>query len=112
MSLNDGGLEHAGQNDEVTFRIARPDDLWFHARGMPGSHVVLQTPPGAGPAPDDLDAAADLAATHSKGRGAPRVDVDYTQRKHVRKQRDGGPGLVWYTNAQTCVGRPASSSGA
>jgi len=99
------------ENDEVTFRIARPDDLWFHARGMPGSHVVLQMPPGSGPAPDDLDAAADLAATHSKGRSAPRVDVDYTQRKHVRKQRDGGPGLVWYTNARTCVGRPASSSG-
>jgi predicted ribosome quality control (RQC) complex YloA/Tae2 family protein len=54
-----------------------------------------------------LDAAADLAATHSKGRSAPRVDVDYTQRKHVRKQRDGGTGLVWYTNAQTCIGRPA-----
>jgi predicted ribosome quality control (RQC) complex YloA/Tae2 family protein len=95
------------ENDEVTFRIARPDDLWFHARGMPGSHVVLQAPPGSGPAPDDLDAAADLAATHSKGRSAPRVDVDYTQRKHVRKQRDGGTGLVWYTNAQTCIGRPA-----
>jgi predicted ribosome quality control (RQC) complex YloA/Tae2 family protein len=96
------------ENDEVTFRIARPDDLWFHARGMPGSHVVLQAPPGSGPAAEDVDAAADLAATHSKGRAAPRVDVDYTQRKHVRKQRDGGPGLVWYTNAQTCVGRPAS----
>ncbi len=98
------------ENAEVTFRIARPDDLWFHARGIPGSHVVLQAPPGAEPADDDLAVAADLAATHSKARSAPRVEVDYTERKYVRKQRDGGPGLVWYTNARTRVGRPAESS--
>jgi predicted ribosome quality control (RQC) complex YloA/Tae2 family protein len=96
------------ENAEVTFRIARPDDLWFHARGIPGSHVVLQAPPGAAPHDDDLDAAADLAATHSKARNAPRVEIDYTERKHVRKQRDGAPGLVWYTNARTRVGRPAT----
>ena len=93
------------ENVEVTFRIARPDDLWFHARGIPGSHVVLQAPPGSAPSDDDLDAAANLAATHSKGRGASRVDIDYTERKHVRKQRDGAPGLVWYTNARTRIGR-------
>jgi predicted ribosome quality control (RQC) complex YloA/Tae2 family protein len=95
------------ENAEVTFRIARPDDLWFHARGIPGSHVVLQAPPGAAPADDDLDEAANLAATHSKAKHAPRVEIDYTERKYVRKQRDGGPGLVWYTNARTRVGRPA-----
>jgi predicted ribosome quality control (RQC) complex YloA/Tae2 family protein len=98
------------ENAEVTFRIAKPDDLWFHARGIPGSHVVLQAPPGRAPADDDLDAAADLAATHSKARNAPRVEIDYTERKHVRKQRDGAPGLVWYTNARTRVGRPANDS--
>ena len=96
------------ENVEVTFRIARPDDLWFHARGIPGSHVVLQAPPGANPDDEDLAAAADLAATHSKGRTAPRVEIDYTERKHVRKQRDAGPGLVWYTNARTRIGRPRS----
>ncbi|MBV8748427.1 MAG: DUF814 domain-containing protein [Candidatus Eremiobacteraeota bacterium] len=95
------------ENAEVTFRIARPDDLWFHARGIPGSHVVLQPPPGEPPHDDDLAAAADLAATHSKAKHAPRVEIDYTERKHVRKQRDAGPGLVWYTNARTRVGRPA-----
>jgi predicted ribosome quality control (RQC) complex YloA/Tae2 family protein len=94
------------ENVEVTFRIARPDDLWFHARGIPGSHVVLQAPPGGEPADDDLAAAADLAATHSKAKSAPRVEIDYTERKYVRKQRDAGPGLVWYTNARTRVGRP------
>ena len=96
------------ENAEVTFRIARPDDLWFHARGIPGSHVVLQAPPGGTPGDDDLDAAADLAATHSKAKNAPRVEIDYTERKYVRKQRDAGPGLVWYTNARTRVGRPGA----
>ncbi|MDB5029093.1 MAG: putative fibronectin-binding protein [Candidatus Eremiobacteraeota bacterium] len=96
------------ENAEVTFRIARPDDLWFHARGIPGSHVVLQSAPGADPDDADLDAAADLAATHSKAKNAPRVEIDYTERKYVRKQRDGGPGLVWYTNARTRVGKPGS----
>jgi predicted ribosome quality control (RQC) complex YloA/Tae2 family protein len=98
------------ENAEVTFRIAKPDDLWFHARGIPGSHVVLQAPPGREAGDDDLDAAANLAATHSKARTSPRVEIDYTARKHVRKQRDGAPGLVWYTNARTRIGRPASDS--
>jgi predicted ribosome quality control (RQC) complex YloA/Tae2 family protein len=96
------------ENAEVTFRIARPDDLWFHARGIPGSHVVLQAPDGVPPDDADLAAAADLAATHSKAKNAPRVEIDYTERKYVRKQRDGAPGLVWYTNARTLVGRPAT----
>jgi predicted ribosome quality control (RQC) complex YloA/Tae2 family protein len=94
------------ENVEVTFRIARPDDLWFHARSIPGSHVVLQAPAGEIAADDDLDFAANLAATHSKARSAARVDIDYTERKHVRKQRDGAPGMVWYTDARTRIGRP------
>jgi predicted ribosome quality control (RQC) complex YloA/Tae2 family protein len=94
------------ENVEVTFRLARPGDLWFHARGIPGSHVVLQPPPGAAPDAADLDCAADLAALHSRARDAARVEIDYTERKHVRKQRDAAPGMVWYTNARTRVGRP------
>jgi predicted ribosome quality control (RQC) complex YloA/Tae2 family protein len=98
------------ENVEVTFKIARPDDLWFHARGIPGSHVVLQPPPGAEPADDDLTTAADLAARHSRAAQAPRVEIDYTERKYVRKQRDAAPGLVWYTNARSRTGRPAAAS--
>jgi len=97
------------ENAEVTFKIARAGDLWFHARNTPGSHVVLQTLDGAAPSDEDLDAAADLAAEHSKARGAARVEIDYTERKYVRKQRDGAPGLVWYTNARTRIGRPAGA---
>jgi predicted ribosome quality control (RQC) complex YloA/Tae2 family protein len=94
------------ENLEVTFRIARPDDLWFHARGIPGSHVVLQPPPGAEPDASDLDCAADFAAHHSRAHDAARVEVDFTERKYVRKQRDAAPGMVWYTNARSRVGRP------
>jgi predicted ribosome quality control (RQC) complex YloA/Tae2 family protein len=94
------------ENLEVTFRIARPDDLWFHARGIPGSHVVLQPPPGEEPAGADLDCAADWAARHSRARSAARVEIDYTERKYVRKQRDAPAGMVWYTHARTRVGYP------
>jgi predicted ribosome quality control (RQC) complex YloA/Tae2 family protein len=94
------------ENVDVTFRIARPDDLWFHARGIPGSHVVLQAAPGAAPAPVDMDAAADLAARHSRARASARVEIDFTERKYVRRQRDAAPGMVWYTNARTLVGIP------
>jgi predicted ribosome quality control (RQC) complex YloA/Tae2 family protein len=97
------------ENVELTFRIARPDDLWFHARGIPGSHVVLQAPPGAPPTDADLDCAADVAARHSRARNAPRVEVDYTERKYVRRQRDAPEGMVWYTNARTRVGRPEAA---
>jgi predicted ribosome quality control (RQC) complex YloA/Tae2 family protein len=100
-----------GENVDVTFRIARPDDLWFHARGIPGSHVVLQPPPGAPPPAADLDAAADLAARHSRARAAPRVEIDFTERKYVRRQRTAAPGMVWYTNARTRVGVPERALG-
>jgi predicted ribosome quality control (RQC) complex YloA/Tae2 family protein len=97
------------ENLEVTFRIAKPDDLWFHARGIPGSHVVLQPAPGEPAADADMDSAADFAALHSRARSSQRVEIDYTERKHVRKQRDAAPGMVWYTNQRTRVGRPEAA---
>ncbi len=98
------------QNVDLTFRLARPDDLWFHARNIPGAHVVLRPADGTQPSDDDVARAADLAALHSKGAAGERVEVDYTQRKHVRKQRDAAPGLVWYTNFKTTVGRPGRAT--
>jgi predicted ribosome quality control (RQC) complex YloA/Tae2 family protein len=97
------------ENLEVTFRIAKPDDLWFHARGIPGSHVVLQPAPGEPAADADMDRAADFAALHSRARSSQRVEIDYTERKYVRKQRDAAPGMVWYTNQRTRVGRPEAA---
>ncbi len=93
-------------NAELTFTIARPDDLWFHARATPGAHVVLRLDAQRPPTGDELRGAAELAAYHSKAREAEKVDVDYTERKHVRKQQNAPPGLVWYTHARTLLVAP------
>lgn len=94
------------ENADVTFRVARPNDLWFHARGTPGAHVVLARDDRARPPIEDLEAAAALAAFHSQARASASVPVDYTQRKYVRKRPDGPPGLVWYTGSQTILAQP------
>ncbi|HMD01483.1 MAG TPA: NFACT RNA binding domain-containing protein [Candidatus Baltobacteraceae bacterium] len=93
-------------NAELTFRIARPDDLWFHVRGSPGAHVILRIDSEREPTSAELTAAAQLAALHSKARGSLKVPVDYTARKHVRRRAGGAPGHVWYTDAQTIVVTP------
>ncbi|MGA8535506.1 MAG: NFACT RNA binding domain-containing protein, partial [Candidatus Tumulicola sp.] len=94
------------ENAEVTFKVARPNDLWFHARGIPGAHVILARDDRAEPPLQDIEAAASLAAHYSKAKASAKVPVDYTLRKHVRKQRDGAPGLVWYTNAKSITTAP------
>jgi len=113
VDLPSGARAYVGrsprENVEVTFRIAKPDDLWFHARNIPSSHVVLVPASSIELSDDDLDAAAHLVAAHSRAKTSDRVEVDYTERKYVRKQRDGGPGMVWYTNARTRIGRPAEA---
>ncbi len=89
------------ENAELTFRVARPQDLWFHARGVPGAHVILSRDDRSPPPDEDVALAASLAAGYSRARESARVVVDYTQRKFVRKQRDAPPGMVYYTNAQS-----------
>ena len=94
------------ENAELTFRHARPNDLWFHARGIPGAHVILSREDRSAAPDEDLRTAASLAAFYSRAKAATSVPVDYTQRKHVRKQRAAPPGLVWYTEARTIVVQP------
>jgi predicted ribosome quality control (RQC) complex YloA/Tae2 family protein len=94
------------ENAEVTFKIARPNDLWFHARGIPGAHVILARDDRGEPPAPDIEAAASLAAHYSKAKASSKVPVDYALRKHVRKQRDAPPGLVWYTDAKTVTASP------
>lgn len=94
------------ENAELTFRLARPNDLWFHAQGVPGAHVILSRDDRGQVPEQDLEAAASLAAYYSKARDTGAAPVDYTLRKHVRKQRAAAPGLVWYTNAKTILARP------
>jgi predicted ribosome quality control (RQC) complex YloA/Tae2 family protein len=96
------------ENAELTFHLARPDDLWFHAQGVPGAHVILSRDDRGRVPDEDLQAAASLAAFYSKAQAAASAAVDYTLRKHVRKQRAAPPGLVWYTHAKTVVTQPQS----
>jgi predicted ribosome quality control (RQC) complex YloA/Tae2 family protein len=98
------------ENVEITFKLAKPDDLWFHVRNQPSSHVVLHAPSGVTPTDDDVRLAAAYAARNSRAKTSDRVEVDYTERKYVRKQRDAGEGQVWYTNAKTIAARPAEAA--
>lgn len=98
------------ENADLTFRLARPNDLWFHTQNIPGAHVILQRDDREAPSEADLYAAAALAALHSKAKTSPKVMVDYTQRKHVRKRPASPPGLVFYTNAQSLYVEPAAVS--
>jgi predicted ribosome quality control (RQC) complex YloA/Tae2 family protein len=95
------------ENADVTFRIARPGDLWFHVQGQPGAHVVLQRDDKTPPPREDILAAASIAAFHSKAKESPKVAVDYTQRKHVRKRPAAAPGLVFYTHPKSVLVSPA-----
>lgn len=95
----------ARENDYVTFHLAGPDDLWFHARGLPGAHVVLKG--GADPADASIATAAQTAAYFSEGREGAQVAVDCVARKHVRKPRGAPPGAVTYEGERTLRVAPA-----
>lgn len=94
-------------NERVTFQLAGPRDLWFHARGLPGAHVVLKTA-GRTPSEETLRRVAALAAYYSGGRAAPAVDVDCTERRFVRKLPGGPPGRVTYRGERTLRVSPAA----
>ena len=87
------------QNDELTFHFADGGDWWFHAKGMPGSHVILKTGKD-GEMPDRaFEEAGRLAAYYSKARGMQKAEIDYTLKKNVKKPGGGAPGfVVYYTN--------------
>ena len=87
------------QNDELTFKFATGNDWWFHAKGMAGSHVIVKME-GAEELPDrTFEEAGRLAAYYSKGRGQDKVEIDYIQKKHVKKPGGAKPGfVVYYTN--------------
>lgn len=86
------------QNDELTFSFANGNDWWFHAKGAPGSHVIVKS--GGGELPDrTFEEAGRLAAYYSKNRGSDKVEIDYVEKKHVKKPNGAKPGfVVYYTN--------------
>ena len=86
------------QTDELTFKFATGNDWWFHAKGTAGSHVIVKSSDEE--LPDRVfEEAGSLAAYYSKGRTAPKVEIDYIQKKHVKKPNGSKPGfVVYYTN--------------
>lgn len=86
------------QNEELTFKFAKGNDMWFHAKGIPGSHVVVKT--DGKELPDrTYEEAGRLAAFYSKGRDADKVEIDYLERRNVKKPNGSRPGfVVYYTN--------------
>lgn len=86
------------QNEELTFHFANGNDWWFHAKGVPGSHVIVRT--NGEELPDRaFEEAGRLAAHYSKSGNAEKVEIDYVEKKHVKKPAGSRPGfVVYYTN--------------
>jgi len=93
------------QNDQLTFKLSTPRDLWFHTQKIPGSHVLIRCG-GKEPGKEALLEAANLAVYFSKARHSSKVPVDYTERRHVRKPAGARPGFVLYKNFQTLTITP------
>jgi predicted ribosome quality control (RQC) complex YloA/Tae2 family protein len=100
------GRDNEG-NDYLTLHIARSEDLWLHAEGFPGSHVVVRMQGREGGVPRrTLIEAAQLAAYYSQARSHGRVPVSYTLKKYVRKPRKSPPGLVTVTHEKSIIVKP------
>ena len=93
------------QNDELTFRLARKDDIWLHAQKVHGSHVIISC--GGNTPPDDtITQAAQLAAHYAESRGGQNLPVDVTPVKQVKKPANGKPGMVIYHTYRTVYVNP------
>ncbi len=106
---SDGFEIYAGknnkQNDYITLKLARSNDIWLHTKNIHGSHVIIKT--GGADVPETtLREAAMIAAYYSKGRQSSNVPVDYTEIKHVKKPSGAKPGMVIYVNNSTAVVTP------
>jgi len=94
------------ENDYVTHRLAKPEDLWFHAYGVTGSHVLLRHKGKAAPSARAIREAASVAAYFSKAKTSSAVPVIYTQKKFVHKPRGARPGTATCAREKTVMARP------
>ena len=94
-------------NDQLSLKIAKANDWWFHVKGLPGSHVVLQVPAGEQADNNTLKEAAAVAAWHSKKRESNQVAVSCTQARFVSKPRGAKPGTVQIRKEKVLKVRPA-----
>ena len=93
------------QNEELTFKLASGNDWWFHAKGIPGSHIIVKTEGKA--LPDRVfEEAGALAAYYSRGRGQDKVEIDYIQKKNLKKVPGAAPGFVVYHTNYSLVAAP------
>ena len=93
------------QNEELTFKVATGNDWWFHAKGIPGSHVIVKSE--GQELPDrTFEEAGALAAYYSKGRDNEKVEIDYIQKKHVKKVTGAAPGFVIYHTNYSLMAAP------
>ncbi|MBE5935150.1 MAG: fibronectin/fibrinogen-binding protein [Lachnospiraceae bacterium] len=97
------------QNDELTFKFASNSDWWFHAKGMAGSHVIVKS--NGEELPDRVfEEAGMLAAYYSKAKDQQKVEIDYIQRKHIKKPNNAKPGFVIYHTNYSLVAIPDIST--
>ena len=95
------------QNEELTFKVANGNDWWFHAKGVPGSHVIVKAE--GKELPDRVyEEAGALAAFYSKGRSNPKVEIDYLQRKLLKKVPGAAPGFVVYHENYSLMAAPSA----
>jgi predicted ribosome quality control (RQC) complex YloA/Tae2 family protein len=99
----------ARDNDTLTFKIAKPNDLWLHAADYPGSHVIIRNPTRKEIPHRTLLEAAQLAAHFSQANKDPKVDVHYTERKFLSKPKGAAPGLVRMSRFKSLVVAPADN---
>jgi len=92
---------NARENDELTFGLAKSDDLWLHARGTPGSHVVVRVEKGTDPPLETIRDAATLALLYSDLKKSGKGDIIYTRRKWVKKAKGQAPGAVIVTQEKS-----------
>ena len=97
------------QNDELTLKIADKEDLWFHTKNIPGSHVILLLE-GKEPTEEAIMFAAKLAAEHSKAAESSSVPVDYTKVKFIKKPAGSKPGMVIYKTNKTVYVTPGKEN--
>jgi predicted ribosome quality control (RQC) complex YloA/Tae2 family protein len=95
-------------NDRLSLKIAKPNDWWFHVRGMPGSHVILRSKESEEPDRDTLRKAAAIAAYHSKARNGGVVAVSCTRARYVSKPRGSKSGTVSIRKETVLKVRPAA----
>lgn len=108
---SDGYVILAGKsaptNDKLTTKVAHPHDMWLHASGFGGSHVVVFNPEKKQELPDTtLQEAAQIAAWHSKGRPSGAIDVSWTWKRHVKKRKGAATGMVYLRKFQTIRVKP------